>query len=55
MLYNDETYEVRDKIMFENKDDQRRGPAIDQAKESKTIFALHSGNLNKNHHSSNVL
>ena len=47
MPYNDETYEVGDKIIFEDKDGQWRGPAIVQAMESKTIFALHNGNLKK--------
>ena len=45
--YNDKIYELGDKIIFLDKNDQWDGPAIIQAMESKTLFVLHNGNLKK--------
>ena len=45
--YMDATYGKGDKIVFLDKNDVWNGPATVEATESKTIFALHNGNLKK--------
>ena len=45
--YNDKVYEIGDKIMFLNKDDDWDGPGTVKAIESKTVWIMHNGQLNK--------